>query len=74
MSPSEQEYMIKLEERKVWDWTGILGVIITGDSVVHKGIATSQDPEHVDNLWVFALLFPEQWLHSWTTHGAADSL
>jgi len=30
-SPSEKEYLIKLEERKVWDWTGILGVIITQD-------------------------------------------
>jgi len=58
-SASEKEYLIKLKERKVWDGTGIVGVIITPDLVVHGGIATSCDPEHVEILTVFAPLFPE---------------
>ena len=40
-SPIEKEYLIKLEERKVWDRTGIPGVIITPDPVVDGGIPTS---------------------------------
>ena len=65
--------MIKLEERKVWDWMGIPGVIITPDPVVHWGIATSGDPEHVEIVTVFALLFCGPWLRGWTGHHAADS-
>jgi len=72
-SPSEKEYLINVEERKVLDWTGITGVIITPDPVVHRGIATSCDPEHVQILTVFAPLFPEPWFHGWTGCCAADS-
>jgi len=72
-SLSEKEYLIKLEERKVWDRIGIQGVIITPDPVVRRGIATSCDSEHVEILTAFALLFPEPWLRGWTGRHAADS-
>jgi len=53
------EYLNKLKERNIWDWTGILAVIITPDSVIHGGIAISGDAEHVEILMVCTLLFPE---------------
>jgi len=47
-SPGENKYLIKNAERKVRDSTGILGVIITPDQVVHGEIATSCDPEYIE--------------------------
>jgi len=65
--------MIKLKVRKVWDWMGIPGVIITSDPVVLTAIATSSDPEHVEILTVFVPLFPEPWLCGWTGYHSADT-
>ena len=67
-SPIEKQYVIKLEERMVWDWTGLSGVIITPDLVLHGVIATSCDPEHVEILnapWSIVSCTKAPWM-DWT--------
>ena len=59
VSASEEDYLIKLDDRDNWDCRGIPPVILTRDPGVLGSVTTFCDPEVVEILTVLAPLCPD---------------